>query len=483
MSVSPQASPESVPLCVDLDGTLIRTDSLYEALCVRMKTRPLSLLGLPLWIARGKAFTKERVSSGIDVRADLLPYNQELLEFLRSEKSAGRRLVLVTAADLSLARQVGDHLGIFDEILSSDGKRNLSGRVKAEALKERFGDRAFDYIGNDPIDKAVWGSAREALVASSCPAFVEEIKREFKVSRVFPGQRPGFGPLLRAMRPHQWVKNFLLFLPLIMAHRVFELDLAWRSVLSFVFFSLCASSVYLLNDLCDLPSDRRHSSKRNRPLAAGELSLLRALVAIPILLCLSFAGAGLLLPVRFLGTLTIYFAFTLAYSLYLKQMIALDIIALSVLYTIRILAGGHAAEVPVSEWMLAFSMFFFLSLACLKRFSELMKLRKSDQSSAHGRGYLSGDLELVSQFGSSSAYLSVLVLAFYISSPEVSRLYANPQALWFVCPVLLYWLSRVWILAHRGEVNEDPILFAITDRASYGTGIVCGLLLLIATYG
>lgn len=477
-SETPQ-SQSSRTLCVDLDGTLIRSDLLLESLCLALKRKPWLLLLLPFWLLRGKAYLKRALAAEASVDAAGLPFNEELLSYLRAEHAKGRKIVLATASNEKLARAVAEHLGFFTEVHASDDVRNLKGPHKLECLLTAYGEGGFDYVGNHASDAVIWAKSSEALAVGD----------EKRLSRFIPTHVPrrffssGSGkPLktfLRAIRVHQWVKNLLLFVPLVMAHRVTDLVALSHSFIAFASFCLCSSSVYVLNDLFDLESDRQHHSKRHRPLASGQLPLLHAFAIIPIFLILSLA-LSLTLPVGFTDALVVYFILTLSYSLRLKQMVLIDILVLAGLYTIRILAGGFATDVRVSEWLLGFSMFFFLSLACVKRFSELYVLRQSNKQHAKGRGYVADDLEQIAQFGSASGYLSVLVLALYVSSKEVVALYGSPRVLWLMCPLLLYWISRVWLIAHRGKLHDDPIVFALQDRTSYVVGLSAALLLMLA---
>jgi len=275
------------------------------------------------------------------------------------------------------------------------------------------------------------------------------------------------------------VKNLLVFVPLVMAHRIQEVPLILMAALAFFSFSACASAVYLINDLLDLESDRLHPYKKRRPFASGALPILHGIVLVPILL-LTALVLGALLGVEFLAVLAGYFAITFGYSLRFKQIVLIDILVLASLYTVRMIAGGVAVKVEVSPWLLAFSMFFFYSLAAVKRFSELYSARKREKKSLAGRGYRADDLEFMAAMGNGAGFTSVLVLALYVTSNDVTGLYSQPQYLLLICPLLMYWISRIWLLAHRGELHDDPIVFAITDRVSYVVGAISGLVLLVA---
>lgn len=474
-SAESSAEAEAV-LCVDLDGTLIRSDLFFEGIFSLVRTQPTALPGLFMAFLNGRAAAKEYVAERITFDPSLLPYNEDLLAFIREEREKGRTIVLATASHQRMADRVAEHLQLFDRVLATEGSLNLKAERKAKRLKEEF--ETFDYIGDSQADLSVWECAKTGGVVSSHAGLIAQAREKCDVEKVFSD---GVNPTaaLRALRPHQWVKNLLLFLPPIMAHRFFEPGVLFTTLLSFGVFCATASTVYLLNDLCDLEADRHHPRKRNRPFANGSLRPQTGIAMVAVLLCLALLGS-IFLPTGFLLVLALYFLLTTAYSFSLKQVVVLDIVLLAGLYTIRIIAGGAAAEIPVSKWLLGFSMFMFLSLACVKRFSELLAVRSKKQAAVHGRGYRPEDLEQLSIFGAASGYLSVLVLALYVSSPDVSALYTHPSVLWLLCPVVLYWISRIWILTRRGEVHEDPIVFALSDRVSYLIGT---LSLLIIVFG
>jgi 4-hydroxybenzoate polyprenyltransferase len=456
----PPVEGAPVPLCVDLDGTLLKSNLLVETLVGAVKQRPLTVFALPLWLARGRAALKRELASRCYVDVTLLPYDEKVLADLRRERLAGRQIFLATAADETLARRIATHLTLFDGVVASDGQHNLKGEAKARALAERFGDKGFDYIGNDHHDIPVWERSRVPI-------------------KVEP-RTQGPSELLRAMRVHQWAKNLLLLVPLLTAHRLLDGYSVAAAVLGFAAFSLVASAVYVANDLADLDEDRRHPSKRRRAIAAGDLPIETALVLIPILLAAA-AVITLVLPRQFGLVLLAYVAANLAYSLFLKRAALVDVFVLAGLYTLRILAGAAAIEVPVSHWLLAFSMFAFLSLAFAKRFVEVANVAARAEPGVAGRGYLAGDGQVLGMLGTASGYLSVLVFALYITSRDVMALYRTPAALWLGVPLLLYWISRMWLLAHRGAMYEDPVLFAVHDWPSYATGAALLLVMFAAT--
>ena len=469
----------SLPLGVDLDGTLIRTDAFLESVCRYCKLYPFDVFRFPFWLKKGKAYFKRRIAEKVNVDPGSLPYNEEVISFLKKEREQGISIVLATAADELVARPIANHVGLFDDVIASNGSDNYAGSAKAAFLEEKYGKEGFGYVGNEAKDIKVWKRAGRVLAVSTNKGFTEKVQAQVRPERVFEHDQDSPRELLRAIRVHQWVKNLLVFIPLIMAHRVLELDYLFPTIVAFLAYSLCASSVYLINDLLDIEADRAHPTKRNRPVASGNVSVTAALGLIPLLLVSSFVFS-VALPLEFQLLLGAYFVITFSYSLWLKQIALIDILTLASLYALRILAGGMSTGIAVSEWLVAFSMFIFLSLACAKRYAELIEVRRLELETAVGRGYRAIDLELIGQLGASSGYISVLVLALYINSSQVVTLYHRPSLLWLVCPILLYWISRVWLIAHRGELHEDPIVFAIHDRASYLVGLLCGLVLLFA---
>lgn len=471
------ADEAGLPLCVDLDGTLIRSDLLIESALALIAQHPLSLFAMLWWLLRGKANLKRRVAERVSLDPTGLPYNKELIDWLRGQHK--RPIVLCTASDLRLAQPVADHVGIFDEVLASDGRTNLSGSAKAAALVARFGENGFDYVGNAPIDLAVWKHARSALVVERGNALSKAAARVATVERRFELSGGGIKAWIKALRIHQWIKNILVFLPLLASHRVLEVDSVAQALLAFVCFGMCASSVYLTNDLLDLPADRQHHRKRHRPFAAGTLPLVAGPVVAALLLVASF-GLAFLVAHQFVAVLFGYYVLTSAYSIRLKRIMMLDVVVLATLYTTRILAGTAAIQSKPSFWLLAFSMFIFLSLAMVKRYTELLALQASGKVTASGRGYDVDDIPLIQSMGSSSGYLAVLVLALYVDSTASMSLYRHPHYLWMLCPLLLYWISRTWAIAHRGVMHDDPVIFAVMDRTSQVLGVIAAVVVAAA---
>lgn len=475
---SASAAADPVALCVDLDGTLLKTDLLFESLLALARSQFWALLLVPVWWWRGKTRLKHELARRVVPDPSILPYRQEVLEWLGLERAAGRRLVLVTGSHERLARAVADHLGLFDEVIATDLTRNVVGVTKRDVLVERLGPSGFDYAGDARVDLPVWAAARSAIVVAAPRRVERAAGAQGNAVRFFARTPVGIRTVVRAIRSHQWAKNVLLFVPLLAAHRVgFE----WvRTSVGVVAFSLCASAVYLGNDLLDLDSDRRHRSKRERPFASGALPLGWGFVGAPLLLAASFA-IGFLVSADFVLILALYLALTTAYTLVLKRLAIVDVLCLATLYSLRIFAGGTAAGLAVSDWLIAFSMFFFLSLALVKRAAELRSTEVAGLSDAlHGRGYAVGDLPIITQMGVAAGQLSVLVFAVYIQSDTVRELYSAPWALWFVCPLIFLWLARVWLLTSRGQMHDDPVVFAIRDRTSYAVALAAGATLWLA---
>lgn len=470
------------PLVVDLDGTLLRSDLLLETGIAFVRNRPLQLLKPLGWLLKGKANLKKELADTTDVDVSVLPYDPQVIALIQTERRLGRRIVLATASYYSLAERIAQELTLFDQVLATDGKHNLSGHHKRDVLVEHFGEQGFDYVGNAHEDLTVWASARHAYVVNPTKGVEHRAKALGNVKQVMHSNIAGPKDWLKAIRLHQWVKNALIIVPLLASHEMTNPLLLWRGFLAFLFFGLCASSVYILNDLLDLNDDRHHPSKRNRAFANGRLSIKSGLTIFPILLTAAFAGALFWLPWQFACVLATYYVLTVAYSLSLKRQMGVDVIVLAMLYTLRIIAGTFAFNMQLTFWMLAFSMFMFLSLALVKRYAELKDaLRKGDEKKTRGRGYYPADLEMISSLGASSGYLAVMVLALYIHDQSTIGLYARPQIIWLACPVLLFWITRVWMLSHRGEMHDDPVVFAIKDRVSQVVGVLFGLVFWVAT--
>lgn len=465
------------PLYVDLDGTLINSDLLLESFLELIKQNLLLLFIVPFWLLKGKANLKHQIARRVEIRADLLPYNADLLEYLRTQKSAGRKLVLISASNDKLVKAVATHLDVFDAAIGSSADVNCSGKRKLARIKET--DTTFVYAADGQIDLEVWTEADAAIPVKASATLQRQVATITRIEKIFDYPNQGLRPYLKALRLHQWLKNTLVFLPLALAHQLNNPTLIWHTIVAFLCFGLCASSVYVLNDLLDLPSDRQHRSKYKRPFAAGDIPLLHGLLISPVLLVFAFSLA-LLLPTAFILVLAFYYLCTGLYSFVLKRIMLVDVIMLAALYTIRIISGAAAISVVPSFWLLAFSMFLFFSLAAVKRYTELDYLRTTGISQTEGRGYYAQDLSMMAIFGVASAFLSVMVFALYINNEETRGQYLTPEVLWLICPLLLYMVTRIWLLAARGQIEEDPIVFALKDRVSQMVTLACGLLLWLA---
>jgi 4-hydroxybenzoate polyprenyltransferase len=472
------------PLVVDLDGTLIKTDLLAETASQFLVDHPWHFFKLLIWLVDGKGALKSHLAQTANVDVASLPYNEELLTWLRAERGDGRTIVLATASHQVLANKIAAHVDLFDDVLATDNATNLKGDAKRDALVARYGLQGFDYVGNDWPDVPVWRFAAKAHVVSASTRLIETARGLGNLGVTMnPGKPAAGSTLLRAMRPHQWTKNLLVFIPLLAAHQYGDAVSVMRAILAFIVFGLIASSVYLLNDIIDVTDDRHHQRKRSRPFAAGNLSLIYGWMAWPMLTICAFVLAGPIggLSWHFIVALTTYFLLTMAYSLRLKKAPIVDVLTLALLYTLRIFAGAAAIAVPLSFWLLTFSMFIFLSLAFIKRYSELRAARDTGEEGVlRGRGYDPQDLELVSSLGGSAGYTAVLVLALYIQDVHTANLYATPMLIWLVCPLLLFWVSRVWLIAHRGNMHDDPIVFAIKDRISWLVGTLVAAIFVLA---
>jgi 4-hydroxybenzoate polyprenyltransferase len=474
----PGAQPRSV--YSDLDGTLIGTNTLLESLLVLLRTRPLVLLVLPFWLLRGWAHAKREVAKRVHLDPSALPFRESVVDYLRAQRSAGRSIILATSADATIAEAVADHLGLFDGVLASNGRTHLLGPHKLRAIQSHAAGHGFDYLGTGRANLPIWREAGRALVVAPTASVLKHVRascREFEVicTRDRSG-RDRLKDLLRTLRVHQWAKNVLLFVPLVLSHHFAHPASVLAAVVGFISFSFCASGLYVLNDLFDLHADRAHPNKRHRPLAAGRIGVGTGLWIAPALLLVGLSLAVGLLPPAFTGMIVLYLGLALAYSLRAKEMLALDVILLAGFFTIRVLAGGAAIRVPISPWLQGFSIFFFLSLALLKRYTDLVRRHRSGRGHRGRRAYGFDDADMIRDMGPASGFISVLVMALYIHSPEVALHYVRPALLWLILPCLLYWLSRAWFLAHRGQLPYDPILFALRDRNSY---LVAALIILV----
>lgn len=472
------------PLCVDLDHTLIRTDALQEALLKLIKKSPLSIGLIFWWYLKGKAYLKTKVFQRISLDCRLLPFHQDVLNWLKTQKNRGRKLILVSATHESQVKKIADHLGIFEEAIGSHGKINLKGEQKAQYLLARYGKKGFDYVGDTSADIPVWKVAKQAIIVNDRIRFLKKIDKikEISIETVFQKKISFFNKLKKACRVHQYVKNALIFLPLLLGYHEVTLTIFFQAVLGFFAFCLLASSLYILNDLLDLDADRSHDEKKYRPFAAGDLSIGFGCQLLTMLF-LSAVALTIFLPHAFQLVMISYAILTIFYSFYLKQLLLVDVFTLAALYTLRILAGLALIQQTLAHWLLLFSMFFFLSLAFVKRYTELhQKVKKTDYTQVAGRSYLSSHLEILGIFGILSGYLSALVLALYVSSDRAIQQYLHPNFLYFVCPLIMYWFSRLWLITYEGKVHQDPVLFALKDQVSYVAFLLLSACFLLSVF-
>lgn len=464
------ATPSQHPaLCVDLDGTLVRTDTLVESALAAVKSQPTLLLHIPGWLLSGRAVLKRELAARAELDPSLLPYNECFIEYLRLQRIEGRRLFLTTAADQRIAQSVAKHLGVFDEVIASDGIHNLKGSAKAAVLVEQFGDRGFSYAGSDRHDVPVWTHAASVVAVNAPPSILDSASRCAPIEYRIDERRSNAAALLRALRPYQWAKNILVFVPIVTSGAFLDTS-AWMSALiTFVAFCLSASGIYLVNDLSDLEADRKHKRKRGRPLAHGDVSLVTAATLVPAMIVLGLACAE---AVGALWSVICYIVLSLAYSLGLKSSPLVDIFLLAGLYMVRLFAGGEVTQYPVSLWLLAFAGFLFFNLATIKRVAEITA---TDTDEIPRRGYRSGDKVIIQQMGVAAAFVSCMVLALYIQSDIVSGRYARPEILWGIVPLILFWQCRLWLSTARGYMHDDPIVYTFRDWVSW----LCGATLLV----
>jgi 4-hydroxybenzoate polyprenyltransferase len=466
-----------------LDGTLVATDSTVEGILEFLKAAPWKLFSLVAALLSGRPALKRYVAQHVRLDAASLPYRNRVLGEMRQARAEGRPVLLVTASDQSIADAVGAHVDLIDEAVGTHSDTNLKGRRKAEYLVSRFGAGGFDYLGDSSADLPVWKASGEAIMVTPSASTQRRAEQTVPKTRVLIERPNKWRAAVKELRPHQWAKNVLLFVPLYFAHEYTNLPLVFTAVMAFFSFNFAASSIYVLNDLVDLPADRQHRSKRNRPLAAGTLSIAEGMGLSLAALALSLALAIVFVNPRFVMVVLGYVALTTAYSFYLKQQMIVDVLTLASLFTYRVMAGGVAVSVPLSEWLLAFSIFFFTSLAFVKRYSELIQIKANGQVSIQGRNYRPADMPIIVAAGLASGFLAVLVFALYINTPAITAYYPRFQLLWGICLVLVYWIMRIWFLAARDEMHDDPVLFAVKDPISLLAGVLVVGCLFAARFG
>ena len=462
------------PLAVDLDGTLVATDTLFESALLLIRQKPWSILLFLVWLSRGKAVLKAEIAKRVTPHVESLPFRSDLVEFIRRERDKGRTIVLATASHSTTADAVAACLGVFDVVLASTDSVNLKGTSKRDALVSLYGLRGFDYVGDSGADVPVWAACRIGHVAGRMRRLPHSVLAAgTQQGEGFSPAGPGVKTWLREIRVYQWVKNFLVFVPALLNHHL-DAEILRALATAFFGFSFLASGTYIINDIFDLEADRRHPRKSRRPLASGQIPIPLGIGMAAVLLA---GGIALGLTNLQLGAcLLIYLVLTLLYSSYIKGKPIIDVVVLAILYTLRVYAGGLVSRAYVSPWLFQFSIFLFLSLAFVKRYSELQRSRLQPSGEAHGRGYGVEDLSIVGQAGLGSGLLAGLVLALYVNGQDTLKAYPHPEMLWGVCPLFVYWIIRVWLIAHRGNMHDDPILFAFRDRVSY----IVALLIVVA---
>ncbi len=479
------SAPVSIPreyIVVDLDGTLVLTDTFVASLLETFRKYPLRIPSLVLSLFGGRASCKRAAAALASLDVACLPYNEPLLAYLRLEHAAHHHLILATGADLSIANQVAAYLGIFDEVIASDGRRNVTGDEKLRAIRERIGDEPFTYAGNSRADLRVWRRAKSAILVGAPRSCARDLREAgIAIEHDFGRSRQRLRLLSRCLRTHQWSKNVLVFVPVILGHKLGNFAVIGHALIAFLALSFCASSLYIVNDLLDLQSDRLHPTKRRRPLAAGQIGVAGGLGIGATMACA--AGAlSLLLPAEARVMLLCYASSSLLYSLKLKRLLFVDVVTLAMLYALRVLYGGAATGITISVWTLAFSLFLFTSLAAVKRVAELRRVKTATVEIQNSRGYREEDGNQLASLASAGGYVAVLVFALYIDSPEVTLLYAYPKGLWLLCPILIYWISRIILIASRGHMDDDPVAFALKDRATWVSGVLAALVLLLSTW-
>ncbi len=469
-----QTTIQNTALVVDLDGTLLLTDTLHESILTLISNNPLYLLVLPFWLIFGKSRFKARVAARVNLDVTSLPYNEIFISWLNEEKATRKKIVLCTASNERIAHAIADHLQLFDEVIASNTNNNIKSDLKRKVLEERFGLMGYDYAGNSSADLKVWEGARLAFVVNAKDQVYRKAAKSSNIARVFPRIKISFSHWSKLLRMHQWIKNFLIFVPLISAQQIYNIQLLSKLIVGYAAFCLCSSAVYLINDLLDLKNDRKHPQKRYRPLAAAIIPISTG-VLLALALTITSISLGFMIEGKFALCLASYFLLSSLYSLWLKRLVLIDTLLLAILYTSRIIAGALAIQTPISIWILAFSVFFFYCLACLKRYNELYLENKSGLPYSNGRNYSFSDMGLLQSMGIAAGYGSIIIFSLYLNSDKVLNLYASPEFTWLSIPLLLFWISHIWLKSLRGEVHEDPVLFAITDKVS----LVIGLMLMI----
>lgn len=473
-----QSIGNAPPLVVDLDGTLIRSDLLVESAFAWLGASPLRALALPQLLSRGKAALKAAIASETPIDPAYLPYDEQVRALMEDAWRQGRMVYLASASNERYVEAVASHVGA-DGWFASNDTENLSSNVKARHLVDCFGEQGFDYVGNDQADLPVWAVARKGIAVHPDPGVRRELAAgdtKVDIIETTQGQAKSW---IKLIRVHQWSKNALVFVPWLTSHH-FDIGSLLDSIVAFFAFSFAASAIYIVNDLVDIEADRKHPSKKQRPLAAGTVPILSTIPLIGGLLTLAAVLAVIAGPL-FAVALIAYLVLTTAYTFYLKRKMLIDIVTLAGLYSIRIVGGAAAISVPISEWLLGFSLFIFTSLALIKRYVEMAARLDADLPNPTNRNYRKTDLDIIAALAAASGFNAVTLFTLYISSDTVRKLYSNPEFLWVICPIMLYWLGRVIMMAHRRILDDDPIVFAVRDRNSRLAGVLVVAILVAAT--
>lgn len=457
---------DPTPLFVDLDGTLIHTDLLFEACLTFLKRNPLNIILLTLWIFQGKVFLKHKLSQRISVNVETLPYNYELIDFLKKQRTLGRKLYLATASHQTHAISIANYLNIFDGVLASNSNVNMKGKNKLSACQKL--SEKFSYAGNDTVDFILFNKAYESYLVNPTSA-ASRLAKKRPVTNIFNKPRNSLKIFVQAMRVHQWLKNLLIFVPIVVSTQYLVPNDWLKALIGFFLLSFVASSTYILNDLLDIESDRAHPRKKIRPIPSGLLSIPQAIFLSISLFVIAVIGALVLTNIAFQLSLLAYLVLTLLYTFLLKTYVIADVISLASLFTIRIIAGAMVISVELSFWLLAFSMFTFFSLALIKRCAELKLLSKVNKEKSSGRDYLVEDYDLMQTFGVTSAFISLLLMAFYVDEAMKNGVYSLPNLLWATLPAFAYWFLRMWLKTNRGEMHDDPIVFSLKNKGSIVT--------------
>lgn len=471
-----------VPLCVDLDNTLVRTNTLMETIVGVLRQNPALIFLIPFWAIRGQAYLWAALVDRFRPNASFLPYSDPVLGLVRGEVASGRAVILATGAHQRMAQDVASHLGLFTGVFATHGTEHLVALRKADALTAKFGVRGFDYVGDSLQDMAVFRCCQQAYVVSPSPRLAERLKRE-SIQTVWictDAGVKGWFSLLSAVRPSQWVKNILVFVPALLGHRFSDPTALLLSGFTCLLLCLASSSAYLLNDIIDVEADRRHETKRHRPFARGVVSIQLGIL-VGVALAALAVGLGWLVRPSVSLLLAVYVACTLMYSIWLKKLLIVDMILLASFYVFRVFLGSAATGIRISSWTALFCLFVFSGLAALKRYAELHNRTAQSSDFDNRRAYRQEDAAPLLSIGTSSFTGAIIALGLYLGSPDVRALYRTPDLLWLVCPILLGWSGRLWILAHRGELrDEDPVAFAVRDHWSHGAGLLAATIFLLA---